>query len=112
MATQPSAWTGEKPRRKSGNAPGRGWPEQNGGPNGGGQCRNNPNGQHSFAIHRQALPVKFASLLLHRLVPDTWRLIKTSNGEPSPLHNGVDRGYAVLACSPTGSLRIRLPVAA
>src|SRR5712671_4582664 len=36
MATQPSAWTGEKPRRESGNAPGRGWPEKNGGPNGGG----------------------------------------------------------------------------
>jgi replicative DNA helicase len=36
MATQPSARTGEKPRRESGNAPGRGWPEKNGGPNGGG----------------------------------------------------------------------------
>src|SRR5438045_2535886 len=36
MATQPSAWTGEKPRRESGNAPGRGWTEKNGGPNGGG----------------------------------------------------------------------------
>src|SRR6266446_8629990 len=36
MATQPSTWTGEKPRRESGNAPGRGWPEKNGGPNGGG----------------------------------------------------------------------------
>src|SRR6266404_9916131 len=35
MATQPSAWTGEKPRRESGQAPGRGWPEKNGGPNGG-----------------------------------------------------------------------------
>jgi replicative DNA helicase len=36
MATQPSFRTGEKPRRESGNAPGRGWPEKNGGPNGGG----------------------------------------------------------------------------
>jgi replicative DNA helicase len=35
MATQPSARTGEKPRRESGNAPGRGWPEKSGGPNGG-----------------------------------------------------------------------------
>jgi replicative DNA helicase len=31
MATQPSSWTGEKPRRESGNGPGRGWPEKNGG---------------------------------------------------------------------------------
>jgi replicative DNA helicase len=32
MATQPSStWTGEKPRKESGNAPGRGWPEKNGG---------------------------------------------------------------------------------
>jgi replicative DNA helicase len=36
MATQPSSRTGEQPRRESGNAPGRGWPEKNGGPNGGG----------------------------------------------------------------------------
>ena len=36
MATQPSSWTGEKPRKGSGKAPGRGWPEKNGGPNGGG----------------------------------------------------------------------------
>jgi replicative DNA helicase len=36
MATQPSVRTGEKPRRESGNAPGRGWPEKNGGSNGGG----------------------------------------------------------------------------
>src|ERR1700676_382348 len=32
MATQPSTWTGEKPRKESGKAPGRGWPEKNGGP--------------------------------------------------------------------------------
>src|SRR5882757_844056 len=31
MATQPSSWTAEKPRKSSGNVPGRGWPEQNGG---------------------------------------------------------------------------------
>jgi replicative DNA helicase len=31
MATQPSAWTAEKPRKESGKAPGRGWPEKNGG---------------------------------------------------------------------------------
>ena len=31
MATQPSSWTGEKPRKESGKAPGRGWPEKNGG---------------------------------------------------------------------------------
>ena len=36
MATQPSFRTGEKPRKESGKAPGRGWPEKNGGPNGGG----------------------------------------------------------------------------
>jgi len=34
--SQPSSRTGEKPRSESGNAPGRGWPEKNGGPNGGG----------------------------------------------------------------------------
>src|SRR6187401_3836909 len=31
MATQPSSWTGEKPRKGSGRTPGRGWPEKNGG---------------------------------------------------------------------------------
>src|SRR6202011_4309469 len=31
MATQPSSWTAEKPRKESGKAPGRGWPEKNGG---------------------------------------------------------------------------------
>src|ERR1700726_37519 len=32
MATQPSSpWTDEKPRKDSGNAPGRGWPDKNGG---------------------------------------------------------------------------------
>src|SRR5216684_9171841 len=31
MATQPSSWTAEKPRKDSGNGPGRGWPGGNGG---------------------------------------------------------------------------------
>ena len=31
MATQPPTWTGERPRTESGKAPGRGWPEKNGG---------------------------------------------------------------------------------
>jgi replicative DNA helicase len=31
MATQPSSRTAEKPRRESGNGPGRGWPEKSGG---------------------------------------------------------------------------------
>jgi len=31
MATQPPTWTGERPRKDSGKAPGRGWPEKNGG---------------------------------------------------------------------------------
>jgi len=31
MATQPSSWTAEKPRKESGKGPGRGWPEKNGG---------------------------------------------------------------------------------
>jgi replicative DNA helicase len=35
MATQPSPWTAEKPRKESGKRPGRGWPEGNGGPGGG-----------------------------------------------------------------------------
>ena len=35
MATQPSSGIGEKPRRESGNVPGRGWPKRNGGPHNG-----------------------------------------------------------------------------
>ncbi|MDB6148193.1 MAG: dnaC [Spartobacteria bacterium] len=31
MATQPSSWTAEKPRKSPGDGPGRGWPEKNGG---------------------------------------------------------------------------------
>lgn len=35
MATDPSLRGGQQSRKKSGDAPGRGWPEKNGGPNGG-----------------------------------------------------------------------------
>src|ERR1700675_4224907 len=35
MAAQPSSWTGEKLRKESGKAPGRGWPKGNGGPRNG-----------------------------------------------------------------------------
>src|SRR5213595_3095939 len=51
MATQPSAWTGEKPRRESGNAPGRGWPEKNGGPNGGGSFTSSSQDIHRTLPH-------------------------------------------------------------
>src|SRR5256885_606559 len=51
MATQPSAWTGEKPRRESGNAPGRGWPEKNGGPNGGGSLTTSSQDIHRTLPH-------------------------------------------------------------
>src|SRR3979409_1492374 len=36
MATDPSLRGGQQSRRKSGSEPGRGWPEKNGGPHGGG----------------------------------------------------------------------------
>src|SRR6266403_4058849 len=36
MATDPSLRGGQQSRRTSGQEPGRGWPEKNGGPNGGG----------------------------------------------------------------------------
>jgi replicative DNA helicase len=51
MATQPSAWTGEKPRRKSGDPPGRGWPEKNGGPNGGGSLTTSSQDIHRTLPH-------------------------------------------------------------
>src|SRR5213595_2345525 len=51
MATQPSAWTGEKPRRESGNGPGRGWPEKNGGPNGGGSFTSSSQDIHRTLPH-------------------------------------------------------------
>jgi replicative DNA helicase len=51
MATQPSARTGEKPRRESGNAPGRGWPEKNGGPNWGGSFTSSSQDIHRTLPH-------------------------------------------------------------
>src|SRR5438874_11600837 len=51
MATQPSSRTGEQPRRESGKPPGRGWPEKNGGPNGGGSFTSFPPD-----IHNRTLP--------------------------------------------------------
>jgi replicative DNA helicase len=51
MATQPSAWTGEKPRRESGSAPGRGWPEKIGGPNGGGSFTSSSQDIHRTLPH-------------------------------------------------------------
>jgi len=50
MATEPSLLGGQQSRKKSGSAPGRGWPEKNGGPNGGGSLTGS-----SQDIHR-ALP--------------------------------------------------------
>ena len=51
MATQPSLRTGEKPRRESGNAPGRGWPEKNGGSNGGGSFTSSSQDIHRTLPH-------------------------------------------------------------
>src|SRR5437588_4009074 len=51
MATQPSTWTGEKLRRESGNMPGRGWPEKNGGPNGGGSLTTSSQDIHRTLPH-------------------------------------------------------------
>ena len=51
MATQPSSRTGEQPRRESGKTPGRGWPEKNAGPNGGGSFTSFPPD-----IHNRTLP--------------------------------------------------------
>ena len=51
MATQPSSWTGEKPRKKSGNGPGRGWPAQNGGSNGGGSFTDSSQDIHRTLPH-------------------------------------------------------------
>src|SRR3984893_9493882 len=47
MATQPSSWTAEKPRKESGKAAGRGWPDKNGG----GVFPNSPTGS-AQDIHR------------------------------------------------------------
>src|SRR5918999_4388612 len=51
MATDPSLRGGQQPRRKSGQEPGRGWPQTNGGPNGGGSLTSS-----SPDIHNRALP--------------------------------------------------------
>lgn len=51
MATQPSGWTGEKSRKESGKAPGRGWPEKNGGPNGGGSFTSSSQDIHRTLPH-------------------------------------------------------------
>jgi replicative DNA helicase len=51
MATDPSLREGQQPRKKSGKAPDRGWPQQNGGPNGGGLLPNS-----SPDIHTRTLP--------------------------------------------------------
>ncbi|MFZ1218994.1 MAG: replicative DNA helicase [Chthoniobacterales bacterium] len=51
MATDPSLRGGQQSRKKSGAEPGRGWPQKNGGPNGGGLLASN-----SPDIHNRALP--------------------------------------------------------
>jgi replicative DNA helicase len=51
MATDPSLREGQQPRKKSGKAPDRGWPQQNGGHNGGGLLPNS-----SPDIHTRTLP--------------------------------------------------------
>ncbi|HEV2803313.1 MAG TPA: replicative DNA helicase [Chthoniobacterales bacterium] len=51
MATDPSVRGGQQSRRKSGQEPGRGWPQTNGGANGGGLLSSN-----SPDIHNRALP--------------------------------------------------------
>jgi len=51
MATDPSLREGQQPRKKSGNAPGRGWSQTNGGPNGGQSLTSS-----SFDIHNRTLP--------------------------------------------------------
>jgi replicative DNA helicase len=51
LATDPSVRGGQQSRKKAGNEPGRGWPQQNGGPNGGGSLTGS-----SFDIHNRTLP--------------------------------------------------------
>src|SRR5256714_4677098 len=51
MATDPSLRAGQQPRRKSGNEPGRGWPQQNGGPNGGGSLTSSSPDIHRTLPH-------------------------------------------------------------
>jgi replicative DNA helicase len=51
MATDPSLRGGQQSRKESGNAPGRGWSQTNGGPNGGQSLTSS-----SFDIHNRTLP--------------------------------------------------------
>jgi replicative DNA helicase len=50
LATDPSLRAGQQ-RRKSGNEPGRGWPQQNGGPNGGGSLTSSSPDIHRTLPH-------------------------------------------------------------
>ncbi|MEY2511666.1 MAG: replicative helicase [Verrucomicrobiota bacterium] len=51
MATDPSLREGQQSRRKSGKAPDRGWPQQNGGPNGGGSFTSSSQDIHRTLPH-------------------------------------------------------------
>jgi len=51
MATEPSLLGGQQSRKKSGSAPGRGWPEKNGGPNGGGSLTGSSQDIHRTLPH-------------------------------------------------------------
>ena len=51
MATDPSLREGQQPRKKSGNAPDRGWPQQNGGHNGGGSFTSSSQDIHRTLPH-------------------------------------------------------------
>jgi replicative DNA helicase len=51
MATDPSLLGGQQSRKKSGSAPGRGWPEKNGGANGGGSFTSSSQDIHRTLPH-------------------------------------------------------------
>ncbi|HVF70221.1 MAG TPA: replicative DNA helicase [Chthoniobacterales bacterium] len=51
MATDPSLRGGQQSRKKSGNAPGRGWPEKNGGPRNGESLTGSPQDIHRTLPH-------------------------------------------------------------
>jgi replicative DNA helicase len=51
MATDPSLREGQQSRKKSGKAPDRGWPQQNGGPNGGGSFTSSSQDIHRTLPH-------------------------------------------------------------
>src|ERR1044072_693615 len=51
MATDPSLRGGQQSRKKSGTAPGRGWPEKNGGSNGGGSLTSSSQDIHRTLPH-------------------------------------------------------------